>query len=127
MYLLFSVVQVGKMVIAFVVIFIVCFLPYHTFMLWFHFYPFSKDVYDDFWHAFRIVGFCLSFINSCVNPIALYCVSGAFRKRSVPSLPFLLLKIAKLLKNAVSSKAKFSNNKKKQSSMSRVTLTNQLK
>ncbi|XP_043279218.1 neuropeptide CCHamide-2 receptor-like isoform X3 [Venturia canescens] len=73
--------KVGKMVIAFVAIFIVCFLPYHTFMLWFHFYPFSKDVYDDFWHAFRIVGFCLSFINSCVNPIALYCVSGAFRKR----------------------------------------------
>lgn len=71
------------MVISFVVIFIVCFLPYHTYMLWFHFYPFSREVYDEFWHAFRIIGFCLSFINSCINPIALYYVSGAFRRRWV--------------------------------------------
>ncbi|XP_060823835.1 neuropeptide CCHamide-2 receptor-like [Bombus pascuorum] len=73
--------KVGKMVIAFVVIFFVCFLPYHTFMMWFHFCPSSEQDYDDYWHAFRIVGFCLSFINSCVNPIALYFVSGTFRKR----------------------------------------------
>uniref|UniRef100_A0ABD2XE92 G-protein coupled receptors family 1 profile domain-containing protein n=1 Tax=Trichogramma kaykai TaxID=54128 RepID=A0ABD2XE92_9HYME len=73
--------KVGKVVIAFVIIFFVCFLPYHVFMLWFHFYPWSREVYDEFWHAFRIIGFCLSFINSCVNPIALYCVSGTFRKR----------------------------------------------
>ncbi|XP_016844695.1 neuropeptide CCHamide-2 receptor [Nasonia vitripennis] len=73
--------KVGKMVIAFVIIFFVCFLPYHVFMLWFHFYPASREVFDEFWHAFRIIGFCLSFINSCVNPIALYFVSGTFRKR----------------------------------------------
>ncbi|XP_054268384.1 neuropeptide CCHamide-2 receptor-like [Macrosteles quadrilineatus] len=72
--------KVAKMVLAFVMIFIVCFLPYHIFMLWFHFYPNSHDDYDDFWHAFRIVGFCLSYINSCINPIALYFVSKAFRK-----------------------------------------------
>ncbi|XP_046407034.1 neuropeptide CCHamide-1 receptor-like [Ischnura elegans] len=72
--------KVAKMVLAFVVIFILCFLPYHTFMLWFNFYPNSHDMYDDYWHVFRIVGFCLSFINSCINPIALYCVSRAFRK-----------------------------------------------
>jgi hypothetical protein len=68
------------MVLAFVIIFILCFLPYHIFNLWFHFDPKSTDVYDDFWHAFRIIGFCLSFINSCINPITLYCVSGTFRK-----------------------------------------------
>ncbi|CAK9827314.1 Neuropeptide CCHamide-1 receptor [Anthophora retusa] len=73
--------KVGKMVIAFVIIFVICFLPYHTFMLWFHFCASSEEDYDDFWHAFRIVGFCLSFVNSCVNPIALYFVSGTFRKR----------------------------------------------
>lgn len=72
--------KVAKMVLAFVIIFIVCFLPYHTFMLWFHFYPSSHDDYDEMWHAFRIVGFCLSYINSCINPIALYFVSKAFRK-----------------------------------------------
>ncbi|KZC10422.1 Neuromedin-B receptor, partial [Dufourea novaeangliae] len=75
--------KVGKMVIAFVIIFVICFLPYHTFMLWFHFCPSSQEDYDDFWHAFRILGFCLSFVNSCVNPIALYFVSGTFRKRRV--------------------------------------------
>ncbi|XP_043528577.1 neuropeptide CCHamide-2 receptor-like isoform X2 [Frieseomelitta varia] len=75
--------KVGKMVISFVVIFFICFLPYHVFMLWFHFSPSSEQDFDDFWHAFRIVGFCLSFVNSCVNPIALYFVSGTFRKRRV--------------------------------------------
>lgn len=72
--------KVAKMVLAFVIIFIVCFLPYHIFMLWFHFYPSSQDEYDNFWHNFRIIGFCLSYINSCINPIALYFVSKAFRK-----------------------------------------------
>lgn len=72
--------KVAKMVLAFVIIFIVCFLPYHTFELWFHFYPDSHSDYDQYWHAFRIVGFCLSYINSCINPIALYFVSKAFRK-----------------------------------------------
>ncbi|XP_023716015.1 neuropeptide CCHamide-1 receptor isoform X2 [Cryptotermes secundus] len=72
--------KVAKMVLAFVIIFMLCFLPYHIFNLWFHFDPQSEEVYDDFWHAFRIIGFCLSFINSCINPITLYCVSGTFRK-----------------------------------------------
>ncbi|XP_014250294.1 neuropeptide CCHamide-2 receptor-like [Cimex lectularius] len=72
--------KVAKMVLAFVIIFIVCFLPYHIFMLWFHFSPSGEQDYNRFWHTFRIVGFCLSYINSCINPIALYCVSKAFRK-----------------------------------------------
>ena len=72
--------KVAKMVLAFVIIFILCFLPYHIFNLWFHFDPRSEEVYDEFWNAFRIIGFCLSFINSCINPITLYCVSGTFRK-----------------------------------------------
>lgn len=72
--------KVAKMVLSFVIIFMISFLPYHIFMVWFHFYPYSHDVYDEYWHAFRIVGFCLSFMNSCVNPVALYFVSGVFRK-----------------------------------------------
>lgn len=72
--------KVAKMVLAFVIIFIICFLPIHVFSLWFHFHPGSQDLYNEFWHCFRIVGFCLSFINSCINPIALYFVSKAFRK-----------------------------------------------
>ncbi|VEN36593.1 unnamed protein product [Callosobruchus maculatus] len=60
-------------------IFFICFLPHHVFMLWFHLYPDSKEEYNDWWHALKIIGFCLSFLNSCVNPVALYCVSGVFR------------------------------------------------
>lgn len=66
--------------LAFVLMFAVCFLPHHVFMLWFYNYPKSTDEYNTFWHVLRIVGFCLSFINSCINPIALYLVSGTFRK-----------------------------------------------
>jgi hypothetical protein len=72
--------KVAKMVLAFVIIFFLCFFPYHTFSLWFHFYPNAKEEFNEYWHIYRIVGFCLSFLNSCINPIALYCVSKAFRK-----------------------------------------------
>ncbi|BES94376.1 unnamed protein product [Nesidiocoris tenuis] len=73
--------KVAKMVLAFVIIFIVCFLPSHVFSLWFHFYPTARDDFNTYWHVFRIVGFCLTYTNSCINPIALYCVSKAFRKQ----------------------------------------------
>lgn len=72
--------KVAKMVLFFVIMFVVCFLPYHLFMLWFHFYPSSEEDFNEFWNTFRIVAFCLSFINSCINPIALYFISGVFRK-----------------------------------------------
>lgn len=44
------------------------------------FSPSSDKDYNSFWHILRMVGFVLSFGNSCANPVALYCVSGAFRK-----------------------------------------------
>lgn len=40
----------------------------------------ARNDYNAFWHVLRIIGFCLSFGNSCANPIALYFVSAAFRK-----------------------------------------------
>ncbi|XP_024081102.1 neuropeptide CCHamide-1 receptor isoform X2 [Cimex lectularius] len=72
--------KVAKTVLAFVLVFAVCFAPVHVFMLWFYLHPTAQKDYNEFWHYFRIIGFCLSFINSCINPIALYCVSGTFRK-----------------------------------------------
>ncbi|XP_065079645.1 neuropeptide CCHamide-2 receptor-like [Ochlerotatus camptorhynchus] len=72
--------HVARMVITFVVVFIICFLPHHVFQLWFHLNPNTEHEYDDFWHILRITGFCLSFLNSCINPVALYCVSGVFRQ-----------------------------------------------
>jgi hypothetical protein len=73
--------KVAKMVLAFVIVFAVCFFPQHVFMLWFYSdQEAATQHFNGFWHAFRIIGFCLGFINSCINPIALYCVSGTFRK-----------------------------------------------
>ncbi|XP_045613254.1 neuropeptide CCHamide-1 receptor [Procambarus clarkii] len=73
--------KVAKVVLCFVLIFAVCFLPTHVFLLWFYFDPQASVKYNEFWNALRIVGFCFSFINSCINPIALYCISGTFRKQ----------------------------------------------
>uniref|UniRef100_A0A1B0BUC5 G-protein coupled receptors family 1 profile domain-containing protein n=1 Tax=Glossina palpalis gambiensis TaxID=67801 RepID=A0A1B0BUC5_9MUSC len=72
--------KVALTVLAFVVIFGVCFLPIHVSMLWFYYWPTAQRDYNTFWHVLRIMGFCLSFANSCANPVALYLVSGAFRK-----------------------------------------------
>ncbi|XP_063829693.1 neuropeptide CCHamide-1 receptor [Ostrinia nubilalis] len=72
--------KVALTVLAFVLVFAACFLPSHVFMMWFYYYPTAEQDYNGWWHGLRIVGFCLSFLNSCVNPIALYCTSGIFRK-----------------------------------------------
>ncbi|GAB0098041.1 Neuropeptide CCHamide-1 receptor [Sergentomyia squamirostris] len=72
--------KVAVTVLAFVVIFGLCFLPSHLFMIWFYYCPTAEEDYNVYWHVLRIVGFCLSFANSCANPVALYFVSGTFRK-----------------------------------------------
>lgn len=72
--------KVAKMVLAFVFIFAVCFIPQHVFSLWFYYNPNSDEDYNAVWHTVKIVGVSLAYVNSCINPIALFCVSGTFRK-----------------------------------------------
>ncbi|KAJ8949051.1 hypothetical protein NQ318_016952 [Aromia moschata] len=72
--------KVAVTVLIFVAVFAVCFAPLHAFMLFFYFNPRAQELYNAFWHYLRIVGFCLAYINSCANPVALYFLSGAFRK-----------------------------------------------
>ncbi|XP_046662688.1 neuropeptide CCHamide-1 receptor-like [Homalodisca vitripennis] len=72
--------KVAVMVLAFVIIFIICFFPLRIFMLWVYYNEDWQNDYNYFWHYFRIIGFCLAFFNSCVNPIAFYFISKAFRK-----------------------------------------------
>nr|XP_034834765.1 neuropeptide CCHamide-2 receptor-like [Maniola hyperantus] len=72
--------SVACMVLIFVIVFFICFLPYHALEVWFYLSPTAQTDYNDFIHALRIIAFCLSFLNSCVNPVALYCVSGVFRQ-----------------------------------------------
>ena len=72
--------KVAKLVLTFVVIFVISFLPNHIFLLWFYYtYPTSMENYNSFWHYFKIAGYVLSFANSCTNPIVLYVSSGRFR------------------------------------------------
>ncbi|XP_035211680.1 neuropeptide CCHamide-1 receptor-like [Stegodyphus dumicola] len=71
--------KVAKLVLVFVLLFAVCFFPSHVFMMWFYFHPNAIDNYSHFWHAWKILGYVLTFFNSCLNPIALYFISGVFR------------------------------------------------
>ena len=72
--------KVAKMVLFIVGVFFLCFLPINIYDMWFFYDPNSQENYNWFWHIFRMTGFCLSYINSCINPIALYCISKTFRK-----------------------------------------------
>lgn len=69
--------KVAKLILSFIVVFIICWLPRHVYLLWFHYDP---GDYNLFWHIFKIIGFCLCFINSCINPLALYFLSQQFRR-----------------------------------------------
>ncbi|ELT89287.1 hypothetical protein CAPTEDRAFT_213885 [Capitella teleta] len=70
--------KVAILVLSIVVLFVICWLPRHIFMLWF--FCTSYGSYNMFWHVLKIVSFCLSFMNSCVNPLALYLLSDQFRR-----------------------------------------------
>lgn len=68
--------KVARIVLSFVLVFVVCWLPRHVYVFW---YQFDPADYNLFWHIFKITGFCMSFINSCLNPVALYFLSAQFR------------------------------------------------
>ncbi|KAG8181662.1 hypothetical protein JTE90_009824 [Oedothorax gibbosus] len=71
--------KVAKIVLAFVVIFAICFFPSHTFLIWYYFDSNPNEHYNHFWHSLKIIGYVLTFANSCLNPIALYLISSVFR------------------------------------------------
>lgn len=82
--------KVAKLVLVFVVIFVVSFLPNHIFMFWFYYtYPNSLQNYNRYWHYFKIAGYVLTFANSCTNPFVLYMSSGRFRSYYRQYLCFL--------------------------------------
>ncbi|CAN8017846.1 unnamed protein product [Ixodes persulcatus] len=72
-------VKVAKIALAFVLLFAVCFFPNHVFMMWYYFAPNAPSQYNSFWHVWKIMGYVMTFVNSCLNPVALYLVSGVFR------------------------------------------------
>ncbi|ELT97057.1 hypothetical protein CAPTEDRAFT_25118, partial [Capitella teleta] len=70
--------KVAILVLSIVVLFVICWLPRHIYTLWFD-CP-SYGWYNMFWHVYKMVSFCLSFMNSCVNPVALFFLSDQFRR-----------------------------------------------
>ena len=75
--------KVAKVVLSFVLVFIICWLPRHVFLVWYHLLP---GTYNMFWHVFKILSFCLCYVNSCVNPLALYVLSQKFHEYYVKYL-----------------------------------------
>ena len=61
--------HLAKVVFFLVALFVVCWLPRHIYLLWFHY---SDQLYNEFWHVFKITGFCLTFVNSALNPVVVY-------------------------------------------------------
>ena len=60
----------------FVAIFAVCWLPRHVYLLSWHY---GDITFNAYWHVFKATGFCLTFVNSAVNPFALYLINDQFR------------------------------------------------
>ncbi|KAL3884232.1 hypothetical protein ACJMK2_030450 [Sinanodonta woodiana] len=61
--------RLAILVILLVLVFVYCWLPRHIYLLWFHF---DQALYNFFWHVFKIVSYCLMFLNSAINPLVYY-------------------------------------------------------
>lgn len=72
-------VKVAKVVLSFVFLFILCWLPRYVFLLWFHWSGDDAEV-TVFWVIFKVIGFCLMYVYSSINPYALYFLSSQFRR-----------------------------------------------
>ncbi|NXN20165.1 GALR2 protein, partial [Indicator maculatus] len=70
--------KVTKMIVAVAILFCLCWLPHHVVILcfWFSRFPFNRATY-----ACRLASHCLSYANSCLNPIVYALISKHFRKR----------------------------------------------
>ncbi|XP_013411464.1 neuropeptide CCHamide-1 receptor [Lingula anatina] len=68
--------KIAKVILSLVVIFGICWLPRHIYLIWF-FYALGH--YSAFWQIFKSAGFALCFINSCLNPVMLYFLSKQFK------------------------------------------------
>ncbi|XP_055519208.1 galanin receptor 2b-like [Leucoraja erinacea] len=83
--------KVTKMIIIVAVLFCLCWLPHHVVIMcfWFGHFPFNKATY-----AFRLIAHCMSYANSCLNPIVYALISKHFRKRFKQVFTCLLKKKA---------------------------------
>lgn len=70
--------KIAKIVLIIVILFIICWLPRHIYLLWFH-CP-SVGEFNCFWYIWKMVSYCLCFSSSCINPLVLYILSDQYRR-----------------------------------------------
>jgi gastrin-releasing peptide receptor len=71
-------VKVAKVVLSFVFLFILCWLPRYVYLLWF--YWADEGTMTIPWMVLKVSGFCLMYVYSSINPYALYFLSSQFRR-----------------------------------------------
>jgi len=71
--------QTTQTVLLVVTAFLICWMPYHIITMWVEFDTFPLT---DASFTFRIASHCLSYGNSCINPILYAFLSENFRKAS---------------------------------------------
>lgn len=69
--------QTAQTVLLLVAAFALCWLPHHVIAMWVEFGAFPLD---DASFAFRIIAHCLSYGNSCINPVLYAFLSENFRQ-----------------------------------------------
>uniref|UniRef100_A0A8D0H671 G-protein coupled receptors family 1 profile domain-containing protein n=1 Tax=Sphenodon punctatus TaxID=8508 RepID=A0A8D0H671_SPHPU len=98
--------KVTKMIVAVAVLFCLCWLPHHLVILcfWFGYFPFNRATY-----ACRLASHCLSYANSCLNPIVYALISKHFRKRFKQVFTCLLFQNKNRKKKRVGNKVHVAN------------------
>ena len=71
--------KIAKLVLTIVILFAVCWLPRHVYLVWFQ-CPAIPGEYNMFWHVWKMMAYCLCFSNSCINPLALCILSDQYRR-----------------------------------------------
>ena len=69
---------VSMAILGLVAVFILTWLPRYVYLMWYHF---DSSEFNEFWHAFKIVSFCLMFMNAVLNPFIYCAIDRSFRRR----------------------------------------------
>ncbi|XP_070567777.1 phe13-bombesin receptor-like [Ptychodera flava] len=71
--------RLAKLILVFVLIFLICWLPYHAFNMMLFFSKDTSHMESYSIMFFKSFGNILAYSNSCVNPLALYFLSNTFK------------------------------------------------
>ena len=77
----------AKIVVGLTVVFMISYVPYHVIWTYVNYtknqkvyFSVSNDLFFEIWTTTHLFSTCLLLINSCLNPVALFCTSSPFRQ-----------------------------------------------